>query len=284
LLDSRPKDGSDFWREVADWLVKTGRPDTKEAAVRAFKEDLLQRFPPKLASMIAVLFQDDEWSVNSERRWPMPYFQTILPDIVKHFTSDSAKRRLRLLIENNRQVEGWFKGELMVVFSESRHVFRQNASLSGWEPEVTYEAKKKYGFVVRPAGNREHLIGIEVKTGCPGRQYRRTLREMAQNIPFADWTLWHLRSVITGGHGANGGILLDAKRLRYSMVLGEGICLLFAYGKNEYVQEVASFSEQLRQEFETYHQDTPELVTFPDGNPILHCFDNMFFGILPYRV
>ena len=155
----------------------------------------------------------------------MPYFQLILPQIIKHFQQTSSKDRLRLFAAKDRQVEGWFKGELMLVFEAS-------AQVTAWEPEVTYDhgnGRAKYDFVLKPAKRRKSVIGVEIKTACPGWQHKRTLAKMAECRSDFDrkgpFPLTHIISGLVG----------DAERLRETNLLKERICLVFVYGEAEWV-------------------------------------------------
>ncbi len=153
-------------------------------------------------------------------------FELILPDILEHFQTCSAKERLRLFIAKDRQVEGWFKGELMLVFDASTQV-----AASCWEPEVTYNhgnGRSKCDFVLKPRKNCKRLIGVEIKTARPGWQHKRTLDRMAKCRSDFDKGSSPLTSIISG-------LVADAKKLRETDLLKERVCLLFAYGESQQV-------------------------------------------------
>ena len=159
----------------------------------------------------------------------MPYFRPILGDIMKHFAKSDARKRLLLLIDKDRQVEGWFKGELMLVFEQTKNLNHPR----GWVPEVSYEyaPRKKCDFVLIRAKRPRWVIGLEVKTACPGPQHKRTLTKIANNDFDFEFANHRLTEVISD-------LVRDCKKLKDSNLSNERVCLVFVYGKENFICEI----------------------------------------------
>ena len=156
----------------------------------------------------------------------------------------------------------------MVVFDQAT----ADHLLSSWEPEVTHDHGGdllKCDFALRPARQPGRIIGVEVKTACPGVQRKRTLGDMVAGQPYAE-TRWRLTHVITGGSDAKGGLVPDAHKPRGGSVLHEKICVLFAYGQQEHLFDLESFFRQVQERFAQHLPGgaAPQRVAEPDPPPI----------------
>jgi len=187
-------------------------------------------------------------------------------------------------VRKDRQVEGWFKGELMVVFDQAKG----EGILSSWEPEVSYDhgtTRLKCDFAIVPTEDPGWIIGVEVKTACLGMQHKRTLEAMAHHDDFEQTGPWRLKDVITGGAGRKGGLVRDADKLQNSQILREKVCLLFAYGKQDDFADLAGFFGQVQSKFSQYLADAgePTRVVEPDPAPI-DLEDGTRLQVLAYHV
>ena len=142
----------------------------------------------------------------------------ILKSVIGHFEMDDAKDRIRVIAENDRNTEGWFKAELMFLL-------QQEPGLEDWYPEVGHDTdahSKKCDFVLRfYEEGHPKLLGIEVKTAFVGKQIKRTLDGISTEFE-ASWV---------GLTSYKQGIADDGKKLA-SMDVDYKMCLVFVYGKS----------------------------------------------------
>jgi hypothetical protein len=99
-----------------------------------------------------------------ESRVPLPA-DDLFQAIDEYFLSSDKLKKVEAFTRAQRQVEGWFKGELIYLFSD----LLGGARLSAWEPEALLSAadKKKCDFVVDVLDSR---VFLEVKALYHGKQ------------------------------------------------------------------------------------------------------------------
>lgn len=170
----------------------------------------------------------------------MPAFDRILERTVEHFSAPSALPRIRFLIHYARQMEDWFKVEMMEVLRRSCDLIVE------WSPEVHYEwcPKKMCDFVLQARPTEPcQLIGIEIKTGGAVKQGTRRLvqgPEETCRVEFVNEGFWPLSWM-------QPGVAQDARRLVRSKCFTDRICLLFAYGPldEQFQENIAGFAHNL---------------------------------------
>jgi hypothetical protein len=148
----------------------------------------------------------------------------VIKEIIAHFQDDDAMDRIQEFAEHGRQVEAWFKGELIRLFAKSNFI---NEAYS----EVSHPRNNrlKYDFVLRTT-QRGRFTGMEVKTAFVGRQYRRRFSPDTNEVVTENGQRWNLNYVITEGHNGKGGLVRDAHRLCDANDFSRRFCLIFAYG------------------------------------------------------
>lgn len=171
----------------------------------------------------------------------MPFlFEPILREIVECFQDNEVKCRVRLMVENECQTEGWIKLELVRMFQT---LLGGRENLDSWASEVRNEDGKQLDFVLLRQGK---ALGVEVKTCLLGPQNRRTLVQTDQGCAIEvappNNNVLRLSSYTGKGYAAD-----DIQKLITSQLLNERIFLAFAYGKNEYLRSdlVQRFSAKL---------------------------------------
>lgn len=125
------------------------------------------------------------------------------------------KKRWSVFARYARQVEGWFRGELMFILDQ--------LAPGQWQPEAGYDwnHRCKCDFELqlpRQDDGGIARVGVELKTAFVGRQ--------GQNV-------YHLNYILDEGAGEGGGLLRDASRLTRSTGLAERVCLVYAYGRQD---------------------------------------------------
>lgn len=127
--------------------------------------------------------------------------------IDRHFLDEQRLKYPDIFTNAERQVEGWFKGELLYLFTE----LKKDGILESWEPEAVFPnlGKKKSDFKVTIDGEP---IYLELKTLYHGMQ---------KNQPIDLGIYFYKDSV---------GIWNDIQKLS-SLEDGRGFCILFVYPK-----------------------------------------------------
>ena len=125
--------------------------------------------------------------------------------IDNYFLASPKPDYFTIFAKSQRQVEGWFKGELLYLFS----FLEGQGLLSDWESEapVAVGSKKKYDFRL----TIDHSpIYLELKTLYHGQQRNSRI----------DLGIYFYKDTV--------GIWSDVEKLA-SLQTGQGFCLLFVY-------------------------------------------------------
>jgi len=179
-------------------------------------------------------FQQGPKCADIVRRLICHFIPPIPPAATPHRDRE-CDLRVQQFIAYDRQVEGWFKGEIMLLLSK----MQKDQIINKWWPEVTYDGvgngRTKCDFVVEVKGLDDEpvIVGIEVKVAFVGTQWKRQLVVSLEGVPTVVPTqgaTWGLDYILTEGRGDRGGVLRDAVRLCRSDGLTEKICLIYAYG------------------------------------------------------
>lgn len=148
------------------------------------------------------------------------FVYTLCQQIEQHFADEQVQGRLSLVARYDRQVEGYFKAEMMVLFDRL-----------GWEwwPEVTYPGGGRCDFVVRMPGELQaHLIGIELKAPFVGQQWRRVFGEVGAGIALENPWPYALKGYVVVNK--DSGVAIDIRRLAAVAQLNAGLSLALVLG------------------------------------------------------
>ena len=129
----------------------------------------------------------------------------LFDEIDRHFLASSKSEYPIVFTQSQRQVEGWFKGELLYLFSK----LKRQDQLLHWESEANLpdNGKKKSDFKVTI---NNLPIYLELKTLYTGRQGSSPI----------DLGIYFYKDTI--------GIWPDVQKLA-SIKAGQGFCILFIY-------------------------------------------------------
>lgn len=100
-----------------------------------------------------------------------PNIVSLLGKLKAHFGESDAKERIAMLAAKDRNVEGWFKGELLHFFE----TMIDSGEVTSWHPEVSHSDEPyspKCDFVVQLKSGQ--WWAVEVKTAPVGQQIKRT--------------------------------------------------------------------------------------------------------------
>lgn len=129
----------------------------------------------------------------------------LFDEIDRHFLASSKLQYSEIFTQSQRQVEGWFKGELLYLFSS----LQDQGQLLSWESEALLPncGRKKSDFKVVI---NNVPIYLELKTLYIGRQGRSKI----------DLSIFFYKDTI--------GIWPDIQKLA-TIEAGQGFCILFVY-------------------------------------------------------